>query len=62
MPPNLLRQRVVAGLGEPVLAAQVFDRHARIGLAQEADYLGFGESLLHRSVLSGRPNSKSKRY
>jgi len=30
-----------------MLAAQIFDRHAGISFAQEADDLFFGEALLH---------------
>ena len=47
---ELAPPQVVAGLREPMLPAQVLDRHARIGLPEEAHDLGFRESLLHRPI------------
>lgn len=44
---ELAAPKVVASLGEPVLAAQTLDRHAGINLLQEPDDLRFAESLLH---------------
>ncbi len=44
---ELAAPQLVADLGEPMLAAQVLDRNASLGLSQEADDLLFGESLLH---------------
>src|SRR5690606_3937232 len=45
--PELVFPEVIAGLGETMLAAQLLDRHTCLGLAQEANNLLFGESLLH---------------
>ena len=47
LPPNLAFLKVEACLRKPVLAAGLFDRYAGVGLAQKADDLFFGESLLH---------------
>ncbi len=43
---------VVARLRKPVLAAQLLDRQAGVGLTQEANDLLLCESLLHRPISS----------
>src|SRR5918994_7690101 len=51
---KLASPRVVARLGEPVLAAEVLHRQPGIGLPQETHDLPFREPLLHRPPLFAR--------
>src|SRR5262245_48881200 len=50
-PGELAPPEVVAAFGEPMLAAQILDRHSRIGFPEKPYDLCFGESLLHRPTL-----------
>jgi len=44
---ELAAPEVIAGFREAVLTAQLLDRQPRLGFAQEANDLLFGETLLH---------------
>ncbi|AAW73613.1 unknown protein [Xanthomonas oryzae pv. oryzae KACC 10331] len=58
---ELAAPQVVRGLTEAMPSAQVLDRHAGLGFAQEADDLLFGKTLLHVQSPRGRELDSKRR-